>query len=149
MMMSLAAELGPVKDSGVAVFMYIPGLVGRPRVGGPRDPGAFKLTPVVIGYGAGPIVPEDCGAALVYSIVHAAEIHGSGINVTQAQKRMKWDFPRPDTVPAKDFDRIRNQVEVRMFGYVGPGWPDKIEPLVTVDRSKAPPDEMLGTTALF
>ncbi len=61
---------------------------------------------------------------------------------------MKWPFPEPDTVPAKDFDRIRDQVMVRMFGYVGPGWPDKIEPLVTVNRSEAPPDESLGISAL-
>ena len=64
-------------------------------------------------------------------------------------KRMKWPFPQPETAPGKDFDRIRNQVEVRLFGYIGNGWPDKIEPLVTVDRSKTPPDEPLGIAALY
>ena len=152
MMMSLAAELGPVKDSGVAVFMYVPTLVGRPRPpdAGVRRPATFIMPASIIGYGHGygPIPPEDAGATLSYCIVHAADIHGSGVNAGQAQKRMHWPFPEPDTVPTKDFDRIRDQVMVRMFGYVGPGWPDKIEPLVTVNRSEAPPDEPLGITAL-
>jgi hypothetical protein len=152
MMMSLAAELGPVKDTGVAVFMYVPTLVARPRRMEEADnrPRTFMIPASIIGYGHGygPIPPEDAGATLSYCIVHAADIHGSGVNAGQAQKRMRWPFPDPATVPAKDFDRIRDQVMVRMFGYVGPGWPDKIEPLVTVNRSEAPPDEPLGITAL-
>ena len=40
-------------------------------------------------------------------------------------------------------------VAVRMFGYLGPGWPDRIEPLVTVNRSEAPPDEPPSISALF
>jgi hypothetical protein len=107
------------------------------------------LPAAIIGYGRGPIPPEDCGATLAYCIVHAAEIHGSGVNAGQAQKRMNWPFPEPDTVPDRDFDRIRDQVMVRMFGYIGPGWPGKIEPLVTVNRSEAPPDEPLSISALF
>jgi NAD(P)-dependent dehydrogenase (short-subunit alcohol dehydrogenase family) len=151
MMMSLAAELGPVKDTGVAVFMYVPTLVGRPRRSDAdmSRGGTFMLPPAIIGYGRGPIPPEDCGATLAYCIVHAAEIHGSGVNAGQAQKRMNWPFPEPDTVPGKDFDRIRDQVMVRMFGYLGPGWPDKIEPLVTINRSEAPPDEPLSISALL
>ena len=150
MMMSLAAELGPVKDTGVGVFMYVPTLVGRPRRSNAdmRRPSTFMLPPAIIGYGRGPIPPEDCGATLAYCIVHAADIHGSGVNAGQAQKRMNWPFPKPDTVPGKDFDRVRDQVMVRMFGYLGPGWPDRIEPLVTVNRSEAPTDEPLGISAL-
>ncbi len=149
MMMSLAVEVGPVKDNGVAVFMFIPTFVGVPRPPDPSRPSpAFVSLPTVIGYGTA-MPPEDCGAALSYCIVHASEIHGSGVNAGQAHKRMHWPFPKPETVPAKDFDRIRNQVEVRMFGYIGNGWPDAIEPLVTVDRSKAPVNEPLNISALF
>ncbi|MFC2014364.1 SDR family NAD(P)-dependent oxidoreductase [Chloroflexota bacterium] len=151
MMMSLAAELGPVKDSGVAVFMFIPTMVGRPRKTPPGQPrrANFVSLPTMIGYGAASIPPEDSGATLAYCIVHGADIHGSGVNAGQAQKRMNWPFPKPETVPGRDFDRIRDQAMVRMFGYVGPGWPDKIEPLETIDRSKAPPDEKLDISALF
>lgn len=152
MMMSLAAELGPVKDSGVAVFMYVPTLVSRPRPANAEAmrPRNFMMPASIIGYGRGygPIPPEDAGATLAYCIVRAADIHGSGVNAGQAQKRMRWPFPEPDMVPKKDFDRIRDQVMVRMFGYVGPGWPDKIEPLVTVNRSEAPVNEPLGISAL-
>ena len=151
MMASLAAELGPVKDTGVSVFQFIPTLVGRPRSNAidPARIGSFVRLPTIVGYGSGPIPPEDAGAALSYCIVRAADIHGSGVNVGQAMKRMKWPFPLPETAPKKDFDRIRDQVMVRMFGYIGPGWPDKIEPLVTVDRSQAPPDEAPSISALF
>ncbi|OGO31860.1 MAG: hypothetical protein A2Z29_04540 [Chloroflexi bacterium RBG_16_56_11] len=151
MMMSLAAELGPVKDSGVAVFMFVPTFVGRTRpqpAEASRPRPAFMSTPNVVGYG-GPMPPEDCGAALSYCIVHAAEIHGSGVNAGQAHKRMRWPFPRPDRAPGKDFDRVRDQVMIRMFGYVGPGWGDKIEPLVTINRSEAPLDEKLDISVLF
>ncbi|MCJ7605876.1 MAG: SDR family NAD(P)-dependent oxidoreductase [Dehalococcoidales bacterium] len=151
LMMSLAAELGPVQDTGVSVFQFVPTIVGRPRQpesSRPR-PGTFVAPPVIIGYGSGPIPPEDCGAALSYCIVHAADIHGSGVNASQAMKRMNWPFPNPESVPGKDFDRIRDQVLVRMFGYVGPGWPDRIEPLESVNRSEAPPNEPPSTSALF
>jgi NAD(P)-dependent dehydrogenase (short-subunit alcohol dehydrogenase family) len=151
MMMSLAAELGPVKETGISVFMFTPTLTGRPRstaIGQARA-GAFVVLPSMVGYGSGPVPPEDCGAAFAYCIVRAPEIHASGVNAGQAQKRLKWPFPKPETAPPRDFDRIRNQVEARLFGYIGPGWQDKFEPLVTVDRSKSPPDEDLGITALY
>jgi NAD(P)-dependent dehydrogenase (short-subunit alcohol dehydrogenase family) len=149
MMMSLAAELGPSKDSGIGVFMFIPTLVRVPAPPDPnRPPPGFVSMPTVIGFGMS-MPPEDCGAALSYCIVHAQEIHGSGVNAGQAHKRMHWPFPKPEYVPPKDYDRIRNQVEVRMFGYIGNGWPDAIEPLVTVDRSKAPPNELLNISALY
>jgi NAD(P)-dependent dehydrogenase (short-subunit alcohol dehydrogenase family) len=148
MMMSLAAELGPVTDSGVAVFTYIPGLVGRPRTSAPNQPKAFVAPPAMPGY-PGPYPPEDCGAALAYSIVHAADIHGSGINIGQALQQMNWLFPKPETALKKDFDRVRDQCLVRMFGCLGPGFPEKRLPLVTINRSEAPPNEPLNTSALI
>ncbi len=147
MMLSLAAELGPVKETGVSVFTYIPGLVGRFR---PRDtnlPRAFVAPPTMPGY-PGPYPPEDCGAALAYSIVHAAEIHGSGIIIGQALEQMNWPYPKPETAPKKDFERIREQLEVRMFGYLGPGFAKTRLPRVTINRSAAPPSDGTSATAL-
>jgi NAD(P)-dependent dehydrogenase (short-subunit alcohol dehydrogenase family) len=152
MIMSLAYELGPVKDTGIAVFMFLPAFVGRPRSANPNP--AWSRTPVtglrpsLIGYEK-QIPPEDCGAALSFSIVHAAEIHGSGIGISQAQKRMHWPFPRPDRVPKKEFDRVRDPVMARMFAYIGPGWPDNEEPLVTINRSQASPEETLDPYVLY
>jgi NAD(P)-dependent dehydrogenase (short-subunit alcohol dehydrogenase family) len=138
MMMSLAAELGPVKDSGVAVFNILPGLVGRTRPGVPRvQPSTFVAPPAMPGYPS-PYPPEDCGAALAYSIVHAADLHGSGIHASQAFTQMKWPYPKPETAPAQDYDRISDRVQVRMFAYIGKGFPDPILPRVSVNRSETP-----------
>jgi hypothetical protein len=89
----------------------------------------------------GPFPPEDCAAGLAYSIVHAAEIHGSGIIIGQALNQMNWRWPKPETAHKKDFDRIRDAVQVRMFAYIGPGFPKVKEPLVSINRSEDPSDE--------
>jgi NAD(P)-dependent dehydrogenase (short-subunit alcohol dehydrogenase family) len=148
MMMSLAAELGPVKDSGVAVFTYIPGLVARLHKPKPEDAKpTFVIPPAMAGY-TGPYPPEDCAAALAYSIVHAAEIHGSGIIIGQALNQMNWRWPRPETAPKQDYERIRDPLEVRMFGYLGPGFAKPKLPLVSINRSAAQPDEKWNTPIL-
>jgi NAD(P)-dependent dehydrogenase (short-subunit alcohol dehydrogenase family) len=148
MMMSLAAELGPVKDSGVAVFTYIPGLVARMRKPNADDkPLTFVVSPAMPGY-PGPYPPEDCAAALAYSIVHSAEIHGSGIIIGQALNQMDWRWPRPETAPHQDYDRLREPLEVRMFGYLGPGFPNPKLPLVSINRSAAGSDEKWNTPVI-
>jgi NAD(P)-dependent dehydrogenase (short-subunit alcohol dehydrogenase family) len=136
MMISLAAESGPVKDSGVAVFTYIPGFVRRFRPDDVLHIESFKAPPAMPGY-PGPYPPEDCGAALAYSIVHAAEIHGSGINIQQALNRMDWSFPKPETLPAKDYDRLSDQITVRMFGFIGAGFSGPKRPLTSINRSES------------
>jgi len=137
MMISLAAELGPVASSGVAVFTYIPGLVGRGKPDKDHDTPSFKAPPAMPGY-TGPYPPEDCAAALCYSIVHAAEIHGSGIIIQQALNRMNWKFPKPETLSEKDYDRLSDQITVRMFGYLGPGFSGMRKPLISINRSDSP-----------
>jgi NAD(P)-dependent dehydrogenase (short-subunit alcohol dehydrogenase family) len=132
MMMSLANELGPVKDSGVAVFTFLPTSVNRRRAG-PPEPKNFIIARNMPGY-EGPIPPEDCGAAMAYCIHRAADIHGSGIMIGQAFRQMKWPFPKPETVPTRDYDRINDTVLSLMFGYMGPGFPDSIVPLVSINR---------------
>jgi NAD(P)-dependent dehydrogenase (short-subunit alcohol dehydrogenase family) len=149
MMLSLAAELGPVKESGVAVFTYIPGLVGRarPSADAAKDH-AFEVPMSMPGY-PGPYPPEDCAAALSYSIVHAAEIHGSGIIITNALDQMNWAYPVPQTAPKKEWDRIRDAVEVRMFAHLGPGFPQQKKPLVSINRSDVPADKQMDSSVLM
>jgi hypothetical protein len=84
------------------------------------------------GYG-GPIPPEDCGAALSYCIAHAAELHGSGINIQHAFRQMKWPFPKPETVQTSDYNRINERVLSLMFAYIGPGFPDPVVPLTSIN----------------
>jgi NAD(P)-dependent dehydrogenase (short-subunit alcohol dehydrogenase family) len=135
LMMSLAAELGPVEKTGVAVFIYLPGLVGRPGTLPTDRPRAFTPPPAMPGY-PGPYPPEDSAAALSYAIVHAAELHGSGILIGQVLAQMHWRFPKPETAPKAEYDRISEQVEQRMFGHIGPGFPEPVLPLVSVNRSE-------------
>jgi NAD(P)-dependent dehydrogenase (short-subunit alcohol dehydrogenase family) len=130
-MMSLANELGPVKDSGVAVFTFLPTSVSR-RGDAPPGVRDFIMARSMPGY-EGPIPPEDCGAAMAYCIHRAADIHGSGIMIGQAFRQMKWPFPKPETVPTKDYDRVNETVLSLMFGYMGPGFPDPIVPLVSIN----------------
>jgi NAD(P)-dependent dehydrogenase (short-subunit alcohol dehydrogenase family) len=138
LMMSLAAELGPVEKTGVAVFTFIPAGVGFPRSVPPPTPELlerfknFKM-PAMPGF-EGNIPAEDGGAALAYCITHAAELHGSGIIINQAFRQMDWPFPRPETVPKTDFQRIDDMVLALMFAYMGPGFADPKVLLMPINR---------------
>jgi NAD(P)-dependent dehydrogenase (short-subunit alcohol dehydrogenase family) len=141
-MMSLAAELGPVETSGVAVFTFIPAGVGFPRSVPPPTPEMmeefkkrfkdFKM-PNMPGY-EGNIPAEDGGAALAYCITRASELHGSGIIINQAFRQMDWPYPKPETVPKTDFQRINDMAQSLMFAYMGPGFPDPKVPLIPISR---------------
>ncbi|NLE08870.1 MAG: SDR family oxidoreductase [Dehalococcoidales bacterium] len=124
MMMSLAAELGPVEDTGVAVFTFLPAGVGSPRSNEPSPPGqAQPRMPGMPGY-EGVIPAEDGGAALAYCITRAKEIHNSGVTIYQTFHEMKWQFPKPETAPNADYMRIKDSVMSLAFGYMGTGFPN-------------------------
>jgi len=134
-MMSLAAELGPVEKTGISVFTFIPAGVGFPRSAGPlpKDfPKNFKM-PAMPGY-EGNIPPEDGGAALAYCITRAKELHGSGIMIEQAFRQMDWPYPRPETVRHADFQRIDDMALSLVFAIMGPGFPDPKVPLMPISR---------------
>jgi NAD(P)-dependent dehydrogenase (short-subunit alcohol dehydrogenase family) len=133
--MSLANELGPYKDTGVSAFSFIPGTVGR-RKPGALPPSGFRAPPVMPGY-EGAIPPEDCGAALSYSIVRAADLHGSGIMYHQAFAAMNWPYPKPENAPKKDFNRVIDPVMMRISGYIGPGFPSFPLPMSSIERYKS------------
>ena len=151
LVLSLAAELGSYEKIGVAAYVFVPGLVGRPR---PRPPSqaqqaaAPRFEGVNPGYD-GSMPPEDCAAAIAYCMVHAGEIHGSGVTAGQVQKHMGWPFPRPDLVPKPDFERLREGVEIRLWGYVGQGFAKPGDPTVSISRSDAIPGESLTFHSLM
>lgn len=136
-MMSLAAELGPVEDSGVAVFTFIPAGVGFPRSAAPPPPEVMKKfkMPDMPGY-EGTIPSEDGGAAMAYCITRAKELHGSGIMIGQAFRQMDWPYPKPETVPKTDFQRIDDMALAMMFACMGPGFPDPKVPLMPIARKQ-------------
>jgi hypothetical protein len=90
----------------------------------------FKM-PAMPGYEAN-IPTEDGGAAMAYSIVHAKELHGSGIMIGQALRQMDWPYPKPETAPKADFQRIDDMALAMVFSFVGPGFPDPKVPLMPI-----------------
>jgi NAD(P)-dependent dehydrogenase (short-subunit alcohol dehydrogenase family) len=141
-MKSLATELGPVEKTGISVFTFIPAGVGMPRSVPTITPEMmeefkkrfkdFKM-PAMPGYTAN-IPAEDGGAAMAYSVVHAQELHGSGIMIGQALRQMNWPYPVPETVPKADFQRIDDMALAMVFSFVGPGFPDPKVPLLPIAR---------------
>jgi NAD(P)-dependent dehydrogenase (short-subunit alcohol dehydrogenase family) len=141
-MMSLAAELGPHKDSGISVFCFIPAGVGFPK-------SVPKLTPEIIeefkkrfkdmkmpampGYD-GNIPPEDGGAALAYCITRAPELHGSGLIINQALRQMDWPYPKPETAPKTDWQRLDDAAMPLVFAFMGLGFKDSKVPLTPINR---------------
>ncbi len=140
LMYSLAGELGPVEKTGVAVFQLLPTTIGRPRPRTGPVPENIAMVPRSMPGYDGLIPPEDAGAAITYCITRARELHGSGLHMTQVMRQMPtWVFPRPESLRKADYDRIRNEVTPLLFSYIGPGFPDPIVPLVSVNASdKAP-----------
>jgi NAD(P)-dependent dehydrogenase (short-subunit alcohol dehydrogenase family) len=135
LMMSLATELGPQKDTGISVFTFIPAGVGFPRSAGPLPkelPKNFKM-PDMPGY-HGNIPPEDCGAAFAYCVARAPDLHGSGIMIGQAFRQMNWQYPVPETVAQTEFQRIDDAALGLVFSIMGPGFPDPKAPLRPINR---------------
>jgi NAD(P)-dependent dehydrogenase (short-subunit alcohol dehydrogenase family) len=136
-MASLANELGPVKDTGVAVFQLLPTTIGRPRTG-PAPANVSMVPRGMPGYD-GPIPPEDCGAALTFCITRANDLHGSGLHMTQVNRYIDtWVFPKPETLRKADYHRVRDEVTPLLFGYIGQGFPPKV-PLVSINRAENAP----------
>ena len=147
MIMSLASELGSVDDTGVAVFTMVPGWVGRPT-SGENNAATSRFPGANIGYEER-MPPEDLAAALSYAVVHASEIHGSGITAGQVLKYIGWKFPRPDLVPERDFARLRDSAAVRIFGYLGQGFARPEDPTVSIDYNDSQPNESYNFITLM
>ncbi len=83
--------------------------------------------------------PEDGGAAVAWYVAHAPELHGSGVMVHQVLRHMNWPFPRPETMPDTDFDRIDDTALGLLFGYMGAGLPDPKVKLRPINRQGSGP----------
>jgi NAD(P)-dependent dehydrogenase (short-subunit alcohol dehydrogenase family) len=130
--MSLANE---VKGTGVYVFCLTPAGVGRfdfskmpppPKdVEIPKD--APKFNPAMFampGFNS-MIPPEAGGAAMVYSILHAEELHGSGIIINDAFTAMNYPYPNPATAPKAPPvppHRLSDMELTMAFCTMGPGF---------------------------
>ena len=132
--MSLANE---VKGKGVYCFCLTPAGVGRldfskmppPPAPKPGDPPMPKFDPEKMrkmmsmpGFD-GMIPPEAGAAAMVYSILHADQITGSGIIINDAFAAMNFPYPKPETAPKGGGGRRLTDMELPMaFCTMGPGF---------------------------
>ena len=122
--MSLANEVGPYKDSGIGVFCMIPAGVGIPGTHTNRDNVIPQDGPK---FGApgfdGPIPPEANGAAMVYCILNAEKLHGSGISCFEAFAAMNFPYPKPETVTkTPPMRRLTDNELTLVFKNMGPGF---------------------------
>ncbi|MCL2408417.1 MAG: SDR family oxidoreductase [Oscillospiraceae bacterium] len=121
--MSLANE---VKDTGVNVFCLTPAGVGRfdPSKMPPRPPGAPERPRFAMPGFDAMVPPESGGAAMVYSILNAETLHGSGIIVFDALKAMNYPFPVPETanVDAPPSRRVTDMELTMILCNMGPGF---------------------------
>jgi len=102
LIMSLANE---VKGTGVNVFCMAPAGIFTPKKDAPPRP-ATGMPRVLTGFD-GPIPAEAGGAAMVYCILNAEKIHGSGIILFDAFDAMDYPYPRPDLRrPPSQFKRL-------------------------------------------
>jgi len=125
--MSLANEVGPYSENGVGVFCMIPAFVERSetsRAHGSSDgKTAPEITPASVpnGFG-GPIPPEANGACMVYCILNADKLHGSGISNSDAFQAMDYPFPYPETMHSDEMRRLTDKELTLVFRSMGPGF---------------------------
>ncbi|MCL1804804.1 MAG: SDR family oxidoreductase [Clostridiales bacterium] len=123
--MSLANEVGPYSESGVGVFCMIPPGVGR------FDPSRVPVSPdgrerpanppSTTGF-TGPIPPEANAAGMVFCIMNAERLHGSGISVIEAFHAMKYPFPNPENARLSGMRRLNDNELTLVFKNIGPGF---------------------------
>jgi len=140
LVMSLANE---VKGKGVYCFCLTPAGVGRidfskmpappampePKPGDPPRPPMPKFDPEMMkkmmampGFES-MIPPEAGGAAMVYSILNADKLTGSGIIISDAFVAMDYPFPVKETAPKKSGSHRLTDMEMTMaFCTKGPGF---------------------------
>jgi len=127
--------MAPLENkSGVYVFCLTPAGVGRfdpskmppPPAPKPGEPEPPKMDFSMFGMPGfnGMIPPEAGGAAMVYSLLHAKELHGSGIIINDAFLAMDYPFPNKATAPKPDPNTRRlSDMELTMaFCTMGPGF---------------------------
>ena len=119
--MSLANEIGPYSESGVGVFCMIPTGVGRPK-SAPSEHHDKPQKRVSTNGFDGPIPPEANGAGMVYSIMNAEKLHGSGIGVNEAFEAMNYPYPLPDSVQPSGMRRLTDLELTLVFKNMGPGF---------------------------
>ena len=122
--MSLANEL---KETGVNVFCITPaGVVRQDANRKPTDADGKEIVPTGPPRGMpgfnGTIPPESGGAAMVYCLLNAATLHGSGIAISDAFNAMNYPYPNPDTLRKGQSRRLTDMELTLVLMNMGPGF---------------------------
>ena len=119
--MSLSNEL---RGTGVNAFCFQPAGVG------PVRPNSVKVVTEEMkkmrmpGF-EGMVTPEASGAAMVYTLLNADEMNGTGVMVTDVLKAMDYPFPCPETLVDHKRTYTAEMPLTLMFGYMIHGFPPK------------------------
>ena len=120
-MMSLANE---VKGKGVNVFCLAPAGVGQVNPDSVKDAASMAAAIKMPGFDG--LIPIDAaGAAMVYTILHASELHGTGQLIGNVLIEMGYPFPVPETAiksPAQYLDDMQLTMALCFMGH---GFPEK------------------------
>lgn len=129
--MSLANE---VKGTGVSVFCLTPTGVGRfdeknlPPIPDwvPNKDKIFES--YAPGFNTFAIPPEAAGAGMVYCILNASTLHGSGVSMNEVFDAMKYPYPNPETVLKRPKGKRLSDMELSLvFLNMGPGFSANLE----------------------
>ena len=127
--MSLANE---VKGTGVNVFCLAPTGVARFD---PNETDPAKMPPIpdwapkmdqtrnIPGFDSSAFPPEAAGAAMIYCILNASTLHGSGVSIMDVFEAMNYPYPCPETLMERPKSRRLNDLELTtVFLNMGPGF---------------------------
>ncbi|MCL2366831.1 MAG: SDR family oxidoreductase [Oscillospiraceae bacterium] len=122
LIMSLANE---VKDTGVSSFCLTPAGVNRFDSNNPRRPsGRSGIEPPKFNMPGfdGFIPPEAGGAGLVYCVLNAQKLNGSGIIMNDAFDAMNYPFPNPESAVRNKLKRLSDFEMTMALCNMGPGF---------------------------
>ena len=119
--MSLASE---VQGTGVNVFCFCPAGVGAVNPASQKELTEEMKAMRMPGFPS--MIPADAsGAAMVWMLLHAAEMHGTGTMVGDVLVAMDYPFPCPETLRKDPRHFVGGMPLVLMFCYMGHGFPEK------------------------
>lgn len=123
LMMSLANE---VKGQGVNVFCMVPAGVGRLDASPAPDTGEGTPLPDLSNFSMpgfhGLVPPEVSGAAMVYLLMNAPQLHGMGFILNDALQAMNFPYPNKENLPPPSQAHKMNDMELTLaFCNIGAG----------------------------
>ena len=118
--MSLANE---VKGTGVNVFCFCPAGVGAVNPASQKEITEEMKNMRMPGFPS--MIPADAsGAAMVWMLLRAAEMHGTGVMVGDVLMAMDYPFPCPETLRRGPRHYTEEMPLTLTFCYMGHGFPE-------------------------